>query len=568
MHSADEVIRAAKIISSALPTLTEELLSTHRRELQFAFDRLEHVLRSEISISNATQEQNSSQSPHMLPMEPCFGPSINGDSHNAFEYIRSEGSRHLNKQPVQEQPMSEQSMPEQPMPEQPMPEQPMPEPPTQEQPQEQPTSEQPMLEQPTQEQPQEQPMPEQLQEQPMPEQLQERPMLEQPQEQPMPEQPQEQPIQEQPQEQPMTEQPQEQLTQEQPQEQPMPEQPTQEQTAQEIQVSDGLPRQPAGRKGLTQEDYLSTMMKMLEKDVKKIKSFSNKSEAHAVLYGENWSHMDPLEVDIQLSLRGCSLAQKFRAILARYIFAQKYLDWAETTYELPRVSFLLLDAKGADSKRKDSYIRNYLGAIDRSSTGNQRSVQIGVKMHSFEHIYGKIGTFSFLFYVYSYFRGLKYSSLKCLADLIRDSPIWSELAETSEGWFKNCVLLYKKDCAEYRNQRGQKRPIDSDGLEESQNKRTELDFGTLMSQTDNANVEDDARIGLNASIPPYADLNSIFLDENGVLRGFDPFVSDFGFLESLNGLENFQLIEAGPEANFSSQDNGVGVPLSISETVC
>lgn len=160
--------------------------------------------------------------------------------------------------------------------------------------------------------------------------------------------------------------------------------------------------------------------------------------------------MDPFEVDIQLSLRGSSTAQKFRTFLARYIFAEKYLDWAESTYKKPRGSFLRLNAREAASKQI-SHISEYLEAIDRPDTRSKRSVEHGLNLHSFAHIYEHCGAFSFLFYVHTQFRELKYESLELLAQRIDESSTWSTFAVEKKEWFSKCVSLYKMDCGMSQN---------------------------------------------------------------------------------------------------------------------
>lgn len=223
--------------------------------------------------------------------------------------------------------------------------------------------------------------------------------------------------------------------------------PPQESRREDLAQERSMPKEipPKSRKTPSQDTYLNAIMNILGKFKDEILSFVNKDAETAVLYLENWTDMDPFEVDIQLSLRGSSTAQRFRTFLARYIFAEKYLDWAVSKYQKPRDSFLRLDARAAASKQI-SYVSEYLEAIERPDKRNKRSVEHGLKLHSFAHIYAHSGAFAFLFYVHTQFRELKCESLEMLVWRIKLSSIWSTLATEKKGWFSDCVSLYKMDC--------------------------------------------------------------------------------------------------------------------------
>ncbi|KAJ5267826.1 hypothetical protein N7478_010634 [Penicillium angulare] len=413
MYTIDEVVRAAEIISASFPTLTSDLLSHHRRELQFAFDSLGGALRSTPTIDNSLLQSSSQEDTSNLPRNNISQNHDTRDGQGAAEIIQNDRIE--------------------------------------------------------------------------------------------------------------TERPQQDRGQDATQNRPIP---------------NKITRRP--RNTPSQDTYLRTIMNIIDQFSEKIHSFVDKRAETAVLYLDNWTDMDPFEVDIIMSLRGASTAQRLRTFLARYIFAEKYLDWAESAYKKPRVSFLRLDAKDAASKQIP-HISEYLQAIDRSDNRNKRSVEQGLKFHSFEHIYKHSGAFAFLFYVHTQFRELKYESLELLAQTINKSPTWSTFAVDKTGWFSECVTLYKKSCAAYRKQRRLKRPIDSEGLEESQNKRrqevftstTEID-GTGMAQRVGQNTST-SQSTVESNIQPMNELPSFqnsgipefALDE--IL--FNPYFADFGFPE-------------------------------------
>lgn len=48
--------------------------------------------------------------------------------------------------------------------------------------------------------------------------------------------------------------------------------------------------------------------------------------------------------------------------------------------------------------------------------------------------------------MFTAFRDLPYSEFKSLANAIKDSAEWSELAEKKANWLSKCRLIYNEDC--------------------------------------------------------------------------------------------------------------------------
>jgi hypothetical protein len=195
-----------------------------------------------------------------------------------------------------------------------------------------------------------------------------------------------------------------------------------------------------------------TLVEKLEKDHEKIKLFAGLSEEAAISRGNNWTTQeDPRYTDIQLATKTCSMSQRFRAWIAQYSFADDYLTWAETTSGEPRQSFFTLDAKNSKTKGKsqNKRVSHYLRAINKKTEVTRKSIQYGLKYHSFEYIYGNSGVSAFLFAVPTAFRLLSYPHLRLLADSISRSKVWSALAVDKRDWLCNCIAMYNQDCGKF-----------------------------------------------------------------------------------------------------------------------
>ena len=199
------------------------------------------------------------------------------------------------------------------------------------------------------------------------------------------------------------------------------------------------------------ESDVDILMRKLEKEYRKIQSFTNKEEEDAIFRRRNWTTLDPRHVDIQLENRRRNLTQKFRGWLARYSFADDYLTWAQDQYDKPRHEFLILNAKDADNRgkgAKNNY-QEFLISINQSNESTRKAIQYGLKYHSFEQIYGNRGVSAFLFTEFTAFRQLPYAQLQSLRESIRRNSRWSALAEAKAGWVSQCLLLYNEDCGTF-----------------------------------------------------------------------------------------------------------------------
>ncbi|KAJ5790104.1 uncharacterized protein N7518_007115 [Penicillium psychrosexuale] len=276
-------------------------------------------------------------------------------------------------------------------------------------------------------------------------------------------------------------------------------------------------------------------METIHRQSKKIHAFTDKKEAHAVFSKKKWTQRDPRYVDIELTKRNRTWTQKFRGWLARYSFADEYLIWAQKTYRKPREEFLILTAEDADNRGK-GHVSEFLSFVHDKDESIRKEIQYGLKYHSFEHIYGSRGVSAVLF-----------------ANSIRESSTWSDFAEKKTDWctsFKGLVVTEN-----YRKQKGQKRAFDSEGVEQSQKRRsgvTPMPTSALEWETPSEAPEDDRLGAMNVSAnPPIS--NAMGDDSAGgqvidqpMADGYDPFQVDFNFLpQELDG-QNPEMINPQP----------------------
>jgi hypothetical protein len=191
-------------------------------------------------------------------------------------------------------------------------------------------------------------------------------------------------------------------------------------------------------------DEISGFMKRLKSQSKAIHHFLNRNEENAIAKDDNWTGDDFFMIDIELSERRVTRYQKFRGWLARYLYAERYLTWAETTYSKPRKTFLILDQKDLDNRGKGR-IKEYLTGINRNDLKNHRAIKYGVKYHSFEEIYGNQGVCAILSQVFTTFRNIPYLHFHSLAEAIRKSPEWSSLAKEKANWLSKCLSIYREE---------------------------------------------------------------------------------------------------------------------------
>ncbi|KAI3139154.1 hypothetical protein CBS147326_2832 [Penicillium roqueforti] len=257
-------------------------------------------------------------------------------------------------------------------------------------------------------------------------------------------------------------------------------------------------------------------MSKLERQQKAIETFVKLNEDDAISINQGWMHEDPLDIDIELSDRHISPPQKLRGLLARYIRAGDYLIWAEARYGRPCKEFLIFDQKEADNKRQ-GHVSEYLSVnnFDPSRVEKiRKSIKHGLKYHSFEYTYGSSGAFAFLSQVHCAFRDLPYGHLSSLAEAIKKSKIWSQLAINKADWISNCRSIYSEECVKYR-ERGRKRsPEPADPAQQRPSKRvqptTTSNTATGM-ETDNATAADGDPepdvSGRSRNLPIHAELN-------------------------------------------------------------
>jgi hypothetical protein len=215
-------------------------------------------------------------------------------------------------------------------------------------------------------------------------------------------------------------------------------------------AEDGEVRAPAEDdevRAPAEDDEVTELIGTLQRESEKIHAFTNKAEKDAVSEG-NWTGSDPRHVDIQLSKCGSSWTRKFRGWLARYSFANEYLNWAQTKYEKPRDQFLILDAKDADHRGKGgkSHVSEFMEVINDKAESTRKAIQYGLKYHSFEHVYGSRGPSAFLFGVFSAFRRFSYPNMPALAHSIHQSSTWSTMADRKADWVSRCLLIYNENC--------------------------------------------------------------------------------------------------------------------------
>lgn len=191
-------------------------------------------------------------------------------------------------------------------------------------------------------------------------------------------------------------------------------------------------------------DKLSEFMTGLESQSQAIHHFLNLTEHEAIAKDDNWTGNDFFMIDIDLSDSRVTINQKFRGWLARYLYAERYLTWAETTYSQPRERFLVLDERDAGNRTKGR-IKEYLIKINRNNEKNHKAIKYGVKYHSFEEIYGNHGVCAILSQVFTKFRNLSYQHFHLLAEEIRNSSKWSSLAREKDNWLSMCLSIYSQE---------------------------------------------------------------------------------------------------------------------------
>ncbi|OJJ42049.1 hypothetical protein ASPZODRAFT_1670980 [Penicilliopsis zonata CBS 506.65] len=308
---------------------------------------------------------------------------------------------------------------------------------------------------------------------------------------------------------------------------------------------------------------VENFMEKIKKQSEKIRSFTNKNERDAISQGEDWTGLDPRLVDIKLAARGSTLTAKFRAGLARYSFANDYLDWAEKHSEKPRHEFLNKETKDADN-RGSGCVSKYLDEIGQNTEEARKAIQYGLKYHSIEYIYGSCGVCAFLFFVFAAFRGLTYGHLQLLAASIRKSE-WSAFSEAKAHWVSNCLSIYVENCTTYRyRQSGQKRSFEPECLEQRQNKRTELDFtSTFTIETREQSEAREASLSLTEVGPPHGNDETTLSSE--LQFGFDPFEWDWAFLLQIPDTTSEPPLDISGHSNSNpdmSRTGGAVSPLS------
>ncbi|KAJ6070709.1 hypothetical protein N7467_012028 [Penicillium canescens] len=229
-------------------------------------------------------------------------------------------------------------------------------------------------------------------------------------------------------------------------------------------------------------DEISGFMKKLKSESKAIRHFLDRNAENAIAKDENWTGDDFFMIDIELSERRVTRYQKFRGWLARYLYAERYLTWAEKTYSQPRKTFLILNQKDLDNRGKGR-IKEYLIVIKRNDSKNHRAIKYGVKYHSFEEVYGNQGVCAILSQVFTTFRDIPYLHFRSLAEELRKSPEWSSLAEEKADWLSKCLSIYRDERVEYERKHGRKHFITTEDLpKQGQRKRVRASLPTVTAE--------------------------------------------------------------------------------------
>ncbi|OQE67171.1 hypothetical protein PENNAL_c0178G07858 [Penicillium nalgiovense] len=295
-------------------------------------------------------------------------------------------------------------------------------------------------------------------------------------------------------------------------------------------------------------DKISEFMRGLESQSQAIHHFLNLTEYEATARDNNWTGDDFFMIDIELSESRVTIYQKFRGWLARYLYAERYLTWAETTYSQPRTKFLVLNEKDFENRTKGR-IKEYLIKINRNDEKNHRAIKYGVKYHSFGEIYGSHDVCAILSQVFSKFRNLSYRNFHSLAEEIHNSSKWSSLAREKANWLSMCLSIYSQERVEYEQKCGRKHSVTTEELPvQGQRKRARTSSSTVNAEASatadaTANASPD-----NAPInqPVHENINPVrSLDEEPVtapIGDYDPF-QDFNLPPDFDPFQDFNLID-------------------------
>ncbi|KAJ5988257.1 hypothetical protein N7481_003467 [Penicillium waksmanii] len=144
----------------------------------------------------------------------------------------------------------------------------------------------------------------------------------------------------------------------------------------------------------------------------------------------DWFEEDPRLVDIRLSSRPSPTSHvNLRRGLSQRSLAVEYDEWEKNNFQTSRV--IELAQHPASSKSRQSHINQFVEANkhrfkDRNTA--LHGIKHGIRLLVFEKIYGCAGTSSVFFFIYGYFRSVKYEFYPDLAKSLKHT-FWDQTSQ-------------------------------------------------------------------------------------------------------------------------------------------
>lgn len=179
----------------------------------------------------------------------------------------------------------------------------------------------------------------------------------------------------------------------------------------------------------------------MEKQVKKLSSYFNKSPVNAISKPTIWDKADARLSDV---LRGTptSPRDKFRKGLGERSLASQFHHWELRTHGTSRLSRL---AKNPDEliDVRSSRAPAFVQAVDLPNEKYVlNAIQHGTKLLYFERLSKRRAHTPLLLFFSSHFRVMPYDQLPRLHLALRRSTIITSLTSNLDHWFEQCQSLY------------------------------------------------------------------------------------------------------------------------------